>query len=159
MNLKNYNHTKKTLSTESAYNLLKELSSAGSHICVSGNIQGDSMFPWIKNGDKVSIIPITAPIRNGDIIAFYQGSPSRFVAHRVIKSMPGQTITKGDNCFAADLPIKNTDIAGKIVKIERKSNQKFFGMGKEKIVITILSQLNILQIGIRIWKNLKRLFS
>ncbi len=142
------------ISAKSAHVLLKKLSSAGSSIGVYGNIQGGSMLPWIKNGDKIKIIPITSKIEKGDIIAFYHGSPARFVAHRVIKTTPYQTITKGDNCMAEDSPLTDEDIAGKIVEIYRGSTRFFFGTGKEKKLIAVLSRINILQIVTRIIKKL-----
>jgi len=57
-------------------------------------IAGWSMWPLIKNGDKLGIRPGHREIKKGDIILFR--SLGRMIAHRVIKASNSNFTTKGD---------------------------------------------------------------
>lgn len=105
------------------------------------------MRPWIKEGDKVSLV-LSSPsqIRLGDIIGFYPDSKSKLVIHRVIKRHPDHWITKGDNSIIADPIITEDLLSGKAVKIQRETRTIRFGLGREKEIIAYLSRLNILPV-------------
>ncbi|MBC8439143.1 MAG: S26 family signal peptidase [Deltaproteobacteria bacterium] len=157
--MKKNDGNKKSISTQTAHILLKNLSRGGSLIKFSGTIQGNSMLPWIKDADTIKIVPITSKIKVGDIVACYEESNSRFVAHRIIKTANNNIITKGDNCFAPDPDIKKEDLAGKVAEIYRKSVPVTFGLGTERYLIAILSRMNILQLLTRIVRKMKFIFS
>jgi hypothetical protein len=57
----------------------------------------------------------------GDIICCYH--PDRMVIHRLVKkanSTSGITlVTKGDSCPKCDRPLRNKDVVGKVVSVER----------------------------------------
>lgn len=81
--------------------------------------QGNSMKPVINPGDKVFIEK--AKIKNikvGEIVVFYQNK--KLVAHRVTRIKNKHIITKGDNSFFFDRPLKQNEVLGKVVKIEGK---------------------------------------
>jgi signal peptidase I len=80
---------------------------------------GNSMFPFVRNGDCIIVKPETAgSVKVGDIILFrYPGGT--YIVHRVIKKN-GQTslLTRGDNMPGYDLPVPNECVLGKVTQIE-----------------------------------------
>lgn len=83
-------------------------------------IQGWSMYPLIrKNQDYVTILPLDAPPRRGDIVLFSDPARERYVLHRIWKTAAGSTLTWGDNCQDPDGWIPMDAVWGKAVLIER----------------------------------------
>lgn len=113
------------------------------------------MLPWIKDADTIKILPLTIPIKIGDIVAVYDKSNSRFIAHRVIQLRKKHVTTKGDNCLFADPTLSKEDIAGRVTGIQRGTERVGFGLGVERFFIAMLSRTNILQWTYRIIKKLK----
>ncbi len=153
--MKNQSTNEKTVSAKDAGTLLREL--AGRQVPFYGQVKGTSMLPWIKDGDTVTIIPLTAPPQTGNIIAFYDKLNSRLVTHRVIKTTPTQILTKGDNCLAPDPLMSRNDIAGRVICIKRIEHIVRFGMGTEAYLIARLSQFNVLPVATRLVKKIHRL--
>ena len=96
------------------------------------DIYGMSMYPFIKNGDRIKVEPVNEKdIKIGNIIALNMKDKNRahFVVHRIVKiiSNDGNRIyfTKGDFYTEnVDGPVTLQSIAGKISEIQRK-NIKF----------------------------------
>ena len=83
---------------------------------------GSSMFPSIKSGDVITVMPVeSAAICVGDVI-FYRRD-GRVYAHRLIRErrMDGGFLftTRGDCLPFSDPPINPTQVFGKVVSIER----------------------------------------
>lgn len=133
------------MSSIAAHELLKNLAKNKQSAIFTGTIQGNSMLPWIKDGDIIEIVPVATTIRYGDVVAFFNKTHSRLVAHRVIGKKKSYVITKGDNCFRADIPIKKNNLTGIVTKVSRGSIVKKIGMGNEKFFIACLSIINLLQ--------------
>jgi signal peptidase I len=110
---------------EFAKGIYRSLLRKGKSIYV--NIWGMSMYPFIKSGDRLKIVPQDAEtIKIGDIIAVYRRGKEGawFLAHRVLKITgdEGHRIyfTKGDaRKRGLDSPITRELIAGKITQIQR----------------------------------------
>lgn len=91
--------------------------------------RGGSMYPFIKNGDKIKINPLNKEeIKIGDIIAvnIKKEEGPWFFAHRLVKitECNGKRIyfTKGDvQKKGLDEPVTMDLIAGKITQIQRKN--------------------------------------
>lgn len=85
--------------------------------------QGNSMFPFILDGDEVIIERIEPEdLRPGDVVMYVRGS--KMVIHRIIKIYTTSTlrklfILKGDNLSYTDQPIWQEDIGGKATRIIR----------------------------------------
>lgn len=82
-------------------------------------LEGDSMRPLIRRGkDRVTIMPLSRPLKKGDIVLF-RGGPNRYVVHRVRCMKDDRVQTMGDNCYRPDpwMPVEN--IIGIVVKMER----------------------------------------
>jgi len=94
---------------------------------------GDSMSPFIQDGDGLIVEHGTADIKVGDVILYQKSLPPGqvstgeqslgFVVHRVIQVIDKgpQTlfVTKGDNRPLPDLPIGRGQILGKVVGVKR----------------------------------------
>ena len=101
---------------------------------------GDSMYPTIRNGDVITVVPIeTASITIGDIILYRH--KSGVAAHRVVRvlkqseedsqSAPqgsqnrslSETLhffLRGDAAVVFDDPISAEQILGKVIRVERE---------------------------------------
>jgi len=84
---------------------------------------GSSMYPFIRNGDILTIQPVeVAALKVGDI-AFYRTSEKRLAAHRVVdKKHQGDKLMllmRGDSVFKNDGWIYSDKVFGKVVGIQR----------------------------------------
>lgn len=78
------------------------------------------MFPLIRNGDYVTIMPfdLENDLSRGDIILFEK--EGQFCLHRFLKiNNRHEIVTKGDNLPSFDPPIYTENILGKLVTIKR----------------------------------------
>ena len=88
---------------------------------------GDSMSPFIQDGDVVIIEHGTASIEVGDVILYpkpsFPGQGQGFVVHRVVQVLDEGTqtlfLTQGDNRPLPDPPISGEQILGKVVEIKK----------------------------------------
>ena len=91
----------------------------GNMLPVTIPLEGDSMRPLIRRGrDKVTILPVTRPLKIGDIVLFH-GGPKRFVVHRVWKMRGGMVQTLGDNCLNPDAWLMPEQGWGIVIRMER----------------------------------------
>lgn len=55
-------------------------------------VQGVSMLPWLREGDRVRILPAAGRrLRRGDIALFWR-APNRPILHRVVRAFPGEGV-------------------------------------------------------------------
>ena len=80
---------------------------------------GNSMYPLIKGGDNLKIMPLQSRVSVNDVIAFYSLKEERIIVHRVKKVIYRNNrelfITKGDNNKFTDRSVTaNYFILGKV---------------------------------------------
>jgi hypothetical protein len=80
---------------------------------------GSSMLPFLKEGDIVTIAPVT-DLKIGDVVLWQRGEA--MVLHRVVLMVNGHVVTKGDALRSLDLPLCRGDILG--LAVARERNQK-----------------------------------
>ncbi|GEM_PF-2833822 len=80
-------------------------------------VVGFSMFPTLQPGDEV--IDLNHGVFHvGDVVAFC--AEDRYFLHRIVKIENKKIFTKGDNNTDMDpLPIKESDIMGRVEKVRR----------------------------------------
>ena len=105
---------------------------------------GWSMSPFIKDGDLLTILPFNekAP-RIGQVVTFIQPHDSNVLVHRIISKHRQSCLIKGDNTPGRHdglIPIEN--ILGFVEKINRNGRDVWFGLGVERIPISLLSRIN-----------------
>lgn len=107
---------KKSLSVPEWHQLAQE----GIKIPVRIPLNGWSMEPLIRmNKDLVTVIPLDAAPKIGDIVMFADQNETRFVMHRVWRLNDHEILTWGDNCPKPDGWLHLDRIWGKAVLIER----------------------------------------
>lgn len=82
---------------------------------------GDSMYPAIRSGDYLHIVPCDASkLRLGDVIL--ATTERGLTAHRIVRirdAEDGVRITmRGDNALRSDRPVAPADILGRIESVE-----------------------------------------
>ena len=89
------------------------------------NIKGNSMHPFIKRSDTVTVKPIKfEETRIGDIVAYTRSIEHGFTVHRAIKKRRDKEgrkylFTKADANIHGDFPVYPEDVYGKVITIER----------------------------------------
>jgi signal peptidase I len=85
---------------------------------------GNSMFPFVRNGDCIVVKPeITGDVKIGDII-LYRYIGGTYIVHRIIKKNGQATLlTRGDNMPGYDLPVPNECVLGKVTQIEGRGKR------------------------------------
>jgi len=83
---------------------------------------GDSMYPAILDGDRITVAPVAAhEIARGDILLYRDGN--RVLAHRLIGVAAYGTERRfrlrGDTNVRCDAPVRAAQIVGRVVAVER----------------------------------------
>ena len=124
---------------------------------------GSSMFPFIKNGDIITVKYINSKdIVIGDILLYQRDE--KFFVHRLIDKRRNNNniyyITKGDNLPNSDLPIEISSIKGKVVEIQNDKRRISLDSLKMKIVNYSIAKILTFLIFyiIYIVKKLKHVF-
>jgi len=84
-------------------------------------ITGNSMLPFLREGDYVLLSHGRAGVRRGDLVVFRQGEG--LVAHRVLRIVSGDDtttfMTKGDHATRFDPPLNASEVLGRVLAIKR----------------------------------------
>ena len=116
--------------------------------------KGHSMSPFIKDGDVVTISPMSnASPGFGDVIAFIHPRTEKLVIHRVVWKSRDACLLKGESALEPDGLVKKENILGLVTKVERKGTRIFLGLGPERFLIALLTRKNLLlPILIPLWR-------
>ncbi len=108
--------------------------------------KGWSMFPFIKDGDTLTISPLSEmSISIGKVVAFKQTKPERLIIHRIVRKKGGLFLLKADNSLVSDDGwINAQDLIGTLSIIERNGKRVRCGLGLECYLIAYLSRLGLL---------------
>jgi signal peptidase I len=106
---------------------------------------GFSMSPFIKDGDMVTVSPFgNMQPGKGDIVAFLDTAKSGLTVHRIIMKQGIDFIMKGDNTRAADMPVGESNLIGRVTAIRRRETERHLGLGPENALLAALSRAGIL---------------
>ena len=112
--------------------------------------KGGSMWPFIKNGDVITINPLSGgPLGVGDVAIFLCLDTGKAMVHRVVGKQGDSFLMKGDNSPSPDGLIPKKDILGRISKVERNGADVSFGLGRERFLIAALSKTGLLPVLVR----------
>lgn len=107
--------------------------------------RGFSMYPFIKDGDVITVSPLRAHgLRVGEVAAFRSGE-DRLVIHRVIAAKGVEYEVRGDNCPHSDAHVPAESILGVVTRVERRNRPTRLGIGPGSVVIAGLSRRGILR--------------
>ena len=105
---------------------------------------GQSMWPFIKDMDTVTLAPAGGRnIGMGDVVGYIHPETGRFLIHRIIKKGASFFLIKGDNCRIADGWIRINRVKGILTGINRDGTTVTSGFRYKKI-IAVFSRLNLL---------------
>jgi signal peptidase I len=109
-------------------------------------VSGASMFPFICDGDVVTVSPQggRAP-RFGDVVLRLAADGQQVLVHRVIGTSGGAYLTKGDASSMADGLVALEHVLGRVVALERGGWVVVSGLGPERYLIAATSRSGILR--------------
>lgn len=108
-------------------------------------VKGYSMSPFIKEGDVVTIAPMSdAAPGFGNVIAFIHPRTEKLIIHRVVGKIGDACLLKGENAAELDGLVERNRMIGIITRVERKSRKVFLGLGPERFLIALLTRKNLL---------------
>lgn len=118
--------------------------------------KGASMSPFIKDGDKLTIVPISQVTPGvGDVVACTCSQLQKLIVHRIVSSDGMSFLLKGDNSLRQpDGWFTKEKIIGVVTRIERGEKTLKFGIGIERGIIAYLSKKGLLT---RIINRLRRI--
>ncbi len=123
--------------------LVKEILSKGAECRFQA--KGHSMSPFIKDGDIVTISPLTHPSPGlGDVVAFNRPENEKLIIHRVVEKRNNKYYVRGDNVPEADGLVQAKDILGYVNKVERDGKNVRVGLGPERFLIALLNRKGLL---------------
>lgn len=105
---------------------------------------GSSMEPFIRDGDVLTISPLSLPLRRGDVVPFINPSGKQLMVHRILDVSREGYLIKGDNNSVPDGRIPAAAIIGRVVRVEHGERQVRMGLGPERLLIAWLSQCCLL---------------
>ena len=107
---------------------------------------GWSMTPFIKDGDLISVAPLTNErVAIGSIVAYIQPATGHLIVHRVIGRQRATYLIQGDNTIARhDDVVQLKDILGRVTRVERKGRRVPLGLGPERWLVAMLSRNGLL---------------
>jgi hypothetical protein len=132
-----------SLSGSVLVDLLKAVVEKGA--CFRFKASGFSMSPFIKDGDMVTIYPLSGRLLGlGDVVAFVHQERETLVIHRLVGKKGNNLLVKGDNARQADGVISKTSILGCVRTVERDGKKVLLGLGPERFLIAALSRTSFL---------------
>ena len=85
--------------------------------------RGNSMFPFIKDGDVVTVLPYGDKTPEpGDVAAFIDSDTEKLIVHRILSFHSNNFTAKGDNCLRTDAKQPQNNILGYISKINHRKH-------------------------------------
>jgi signal peptidase I len=116
---------------------------------------GGSMFPFIRDGDILSIVPLSAdrPARLGDVLAFDRGGGdyAHLVVHRLVGRTASGYLLRGDAHAPghSDGCLPPNVLLGRVAGVEREGRPVRLGLGSERLLIALLSRVGLLWLLVR----------
>lgn len=111
-------------------------------------VKGFSMWPFVRNDDVVTMVPLEGQsVVPGDIVAYVRRHPqdNKLTIHRILCNEKNQFMLKGDNLKNNDEgPILSEQVLGKIIEVKRDGKQVRFGIHTGKKLVAKMSRNNVL---------------
>lgn len=114
------------------------------------------MSPFIKSGDVLTIVLNEFTPFVGTVVVYT--SKQRVLVHRIIARHKNRYVLKGDNCTQIDGIISENSFAGYVESIQRNGKCIVFGLGREKLIVALLSRFSLLVPILRVLRKLKKYF-
>jgi hypothetical protein len=101
---------------------------------------GSSMFPFIRDGDLVTLSPAQGwTPRRGDVVAFVGQAGRALLIHRIVGEQGERYLLKGDATSGVDGWVCSEQILGFVSRVDRGGKRVHLGLGREKSWIAWLT--------------------
>jgi signal peptidase I len=121
--------------------------------------RGESMSPFIKDGDIITIAPFGKRLPGpGKIVAFCDPGSDRLKVHRIIRKSRRGFLARGDNVASPDGFIADDRALGLVTRIDRQARKVFWGNGPERRFLAALSRYGLLIPLVSVTRQSLRLF-
>jgi len=137
--------------------LMKSILGKGASYRFQAN--GFSMRPFIRNGDIITISPLTKEpaISLGRVVAFIHPLTRKLVVHRIINKPRAFYMIKADNVLKPDGLVSRDDLLGYVSKVERNGKAVILGLGLERYFIAWLSRsFQVFPLLLLLWRYPRR---
>lgn len=102
---------------------------------------GYSMHPWVRNGDVLTLAPLTPEGPDiGDVAVVLVPESGQLLAHRIIARRGNDCLFKGDRLKQADGIFPICELIGRVSKVHRNGKRVRFGLGPEKRLLAWISR-------------------
>ena len=153
----------KSLAGEDFAELSAEILARGSR--VRFRARGRSMAPLIRDGDVLTVEPVSMEaLRVGDIV-FHRAGPGRLVAHRVVtrdvENAELTLTTRGDALLGPGERVRADDVLGRVVELQRGNRLVCLDQGWRRVVGVLWARLSplparlarLVSRAVRMWRK------
>ncbi len=130
---------KRVLNTKEFAELASGLLASGTTVCLQA--YGQSMFPFIRDGDMVHIEPVGPDTPKLHDVVIFQGPGNRTVLHRVIRKdvhSGGVTLTtRGDGVMRASERVDAARVLGWVSGVERRGRVVSFDRPLARLLVRL----------------------
>jgi hypothetical protein len=103
--------------------------------------RGLSMSPLVRDSDIITVSPLSGSTpRFGEVVAYLSKEAGGFIVHRVIGKRGEAYLVSGDSAQKMQDWVAESDILGRVARVERNGGAVYFGLGPERIIIAFLRQ-------------------
>ena len=144
------------VSGEVLMDLLK--ATVGRGASFSFRAKGSSMSPFIRDDDMITLSPLSpSSAKIGDVLAFTCPLTGKLIIHRMVGRKGDLYSIRADNASGPNEIVPETNILGRVTKVERKGKKVFFGLGPERYMIGMFSRSGFLQPLLRLARYVRSL--
>ena len=103
------------------------------------SVRGTSMTPFIRDGDVVTLAPLTSEPHVGDVVAIaFPGG--RMAVHRLVARRGSGWLLRGDNCPQPDGVFPREALTARVVRVERGGRDVALGVRRGGASVAALSR-------------------
>lgn len=120
--------------------------------------RGASMSPFLKDGDVITVSPLSGDPRLGDVVAYVSVETGKLVVHRIVGRTGGHYLIGGDGASGERDRARRAEILGLITRIERRGKNIRLGLGLERRLIAIATRHRLIRKTASLLRHLLRPF-
>ena len=143
------------ISSENLLKLMQDVLTKGAFF--QFRVKGLSMTPFIKDGDLITIAPLSIDKPAiGKVVAFVHPESGHLVIHRIIGKQGSDFLIQGDNVSGQpDGLISTENIFGCVNRVERNGKRVILGLGMDRYFVAALSRNGLLNSFLNRLRGLK----
>jgi len=103
-------------------------------------VRTSHMCPCIKTGDTVTLSPLAASPRTGDVIAYAGPAVGGLIIQRVVGQRNGYYLARSDACIQPTQEVPQAWMLGRVSEITRDGKPATFGLGSERVILGLMSR-------------------